>query len=122
MHLHDKSDISAVSLDSALRVLNPPAKRLAHVHLSQLYDQEHIGGTALDCICLLEHQRIGAAALDSALRFLRPPNKFKDVDVEETSPKQEEEIKEEPYDEPWCMPGTTSPEPPSIEKQHVIEG
>ena len=43
---------------------------------------------------LREHDRLGDEALDSSLRDLRPP-----MNVEETSPKQEKEIKEEPYDE-----------------------
>ena len=57
---------------------------------------------------LHEHDGIGDEALDSALRVLRPSGK--DMDVEEASYKlrQEEElkeIKEESYEEPWCMPG-----------------
>ena len=60
---------------------------------------------------LHKHDRIGDEVFDLALRVLRPP--YKDMDVEETSykPKQEEEIKEEPYDESWCMPGMTTPKP-----------
>ena len=114
-----------MALNSALRVLNSPAKELTY--LLQLYHQEHIGGTALDyalrdltskmlkyLLELHELDRIGEETLDSALRALRPLGK--DMDVEEASykPKQEEEIKEESYGELWCMLGwRPSPEPTS---------
>ena len=102
LHLYDESDISAVALDSALCVLNPPTKELTY--LLQLCDQEHICGTALGyalrvlaskmlkfLLELHEHDRIGDEALDSALHVLRPPGN--DMDEEKTSykPKQEEE-------------------------------
>ena len=117
-HVYEQSHISAAALDSALRVLNSPTKELAYV--LQLYDQKHIGGTALEyalrvpALALLkeflqlhEHDRIGDEALDSALLVLRP---YMDVEEMSYESKQEEEIKEEPYDEPWCtyMPAKAS--------------
>ena len=125
LSLYDQGYNSAVALDSALLFLNSPTKELTY--LLQLYDQKHISCTALDYVlCVLaweilkyllqlhEHDRLGDEALDSSLRDLRPP-----MNVEETSPKQEEEIKEEPTMN-WCMPGMTSPEPTSDDPHHII--
>ena len=109
-----------MAFDCALRDLNPPVRELTYP--LQLYNPEHIGGTALDYALLdltskilkylseqHEHDRIDDEALESTLRVLRPPDK--DMDIEETSykPKLEEKIKEDckvkSYDRPRCMPG-----------------
>ena len=120
-----------MALDCALPDLNSPTKELTY--LLQLYNQEHIGGMELDyALCdltskmlkylleLYKHDRIGDEVLNSALHVLKPPDK--DMDMKEASykPKQKEEIKEESYDEPWCMPGwVPSPEPTSDKPKHI---
>ena len=55
LSLYDKGDISAVALDGAFRVLNPPTKKLKY--LLQLYDKEHIGGRALNYALQVWHRR-----------------------------------------------------------------
>ena len=93
LRLHEESHLSSVSLEKALKVLNPPIKELSR--LLQLHTLESIGHTALD----------------SALCVLKPPSEA--MNAEKTV---------ESYDEPWCKPVPPTPKSRQIKLYPLCRG
>ena len=99
-HLYDESHISAVALDSALHVLNPPTTELKYLWN---YSPK-IKSVVRVCPADPRRKLIGDETLDSGLLALRSP--IENMDVEKPSKDLDEDVtKDESYDEPWCMPG-----------------